>query len=89
MEVDHMKKKINQMLNWFEDHFNFLIELLAFIGGLFCILLAVFIFIMLIFDGAWLNERSIEVIFIPGVIGFFGVIILFALRITRFMTNKS
>jgi hypothetical protein len=83
-----MKKKINQLLNWFEERFNYLIELLAFIGGLFCIVLAIFIFIMLIFDANWMNERSIEVIFIPGVIGFFGVIILFALRITRYMTKK-
>lgn len=83
-----MKIKINQLLNWFEDHFNFLIELLAFIGGLFCIVLALFIFVMLMFDATWLNERSIEVIFLPGVIGFFGVMILFALRITRYMTNK-
>lgn len=84
-----MKSKINQLLNWFENHFNFLIELLAFIGGLFCIILALFIFVVLMFDATWLNERSIEVIFIPGVIGFFGVMILFALRITRYMTNKS
>ncbi|MDY0295109.1 MAG: hypothetical protein RBQ71_04805 [Acholeplasmataceae bacterium] len=84
-----MKIKINQLLNWFEDHFNFLIELLAFIGGLFCIGLALFIFVMLMFDATWLNERSIEVIFLPGIIGFFGVMILFALRITRYMTNKS
>ncbi len=83
-----MKKRINQLLNWFEEHFNYLIEMLAFIGGLFCIVLAIFIFIMLIFDANWMNERSIEVIFIPGVIGFFGVIILFALRITRYMTKK-
>ena len=83
-----MKKKINQLLNWFEEHFNYLIELLACIGGLFCIGLAIFVFIMLIFDVNWLSERSIEVIFIPGFIGFFGVIILFALRITRYMTKK-
>lgn len=83
-----MKQKINQLLNWFEDKFNFIIELLAFIGGVFCILFAIFVFIMMVFSVNWVSELAFEVIILPGVIGFFGVIILFALRITRFMTQK-
>ncbi|HAX03895.1 MAG: hypothetical protein A2Y45_07750 [Tenericutes bacterium GWC2_34_14] len=83
-----MKKRINQLLNWFENHFNFVIELIAFIGGIFCIGLALFLFVVLLVDPSWIAETTIEIIFIPGVIGFFGVMILFALRITRYMTNK-
>jgi flagellar biosynthesis protein FliQ len=83
-----MKKRINQLLSWFEDHFNFVIELIAFIGGIFCIGLALFLFVVLLVDPAWIAETTIEIIFIPGIIGFFGVMILFALRITRYMTNK-
>ncbi len=83
-----MKQKINQLLNWFEDRFNFIIELLAFLGGIFCILFAIFIFVLMIFQVEWVPEITFEIIILPGVIGFFGVIILFALRITRFMTQK-
>ncbi|HOI85542.1 MAG TPA: hypothetical protein PLP48_05635 [Acholeplasmataceae bacterium] len=83
-----MKQKINQLLNWFEDRFNFIIELLAFLGGIFCILFAIFIFVLMIFQVEWVSEITFEIIILPGVIGFFGVIILFALRITRFMTQK-
>ncbi|PKK98508.1 MAG: hypothetical protein CVV57_07300 [Tenericutes bacterium HGW-Tenericutes-2] len=82
-----MKKQINRLLNWFENKFNYLIELLAFIGGLFCILFSIFMFIMLLIDASWLSETRFEIIILPGVIGFFGVIILFALRITRYMTK--
>ncbi len=82
-----MKKQIHRLLNWFEDKFNYIIELLAFIGGLFCILFALFIFIASLFDLEWFTETQFEIIILPGVIGFFGVIILFALRITRHMTK--
>ena len=82
-----MKNGINRLLNWFEKKFNYLIELLAFIGGVFCILFSVLIFIVSIFDITWLSEAKFEIIILPGVIGFFGVIILFALRITRYLTK--
>ena len=82
-----MKRKINRLLDWFERHFNYLIELIAFVGGVFCLFLAVFLFIVLLFDVTIVTESNIEMIFIPGIIGFFGVIILFALRITRHLTN--
>ena len=84
-----MKKVLNRVLDWFEVHFNFLIELLAFIGGIFCILFALFLFVIQMINPDFLNELAFEIIILPGVIGFFGVIILFALRITRFMTKKS
>jgi hypothetical protein len=42
---------------------------------------------MLLIDASWLSETRFEIIILPGVIGFFGVIILFALRITRYMTK--
>lgn len=83
-----MKHRINQLLNWFEDHFNFMIELLAFIGGIFCLLFAIFLFFMRIFNQQWFFEDSITFVFLPGLIGFFGVLILFALRITRYLTKK-
>ena len=84
-----MKKGINKILDWFEEHFNYLIELLAFMGGVFCILFALFVFVMMLFQVNWMTELSFEVIILPGAIGFFGVVILFALRITRYMTNQN
>ncbi len=84
-----MKNKINRLLNWFENHFNFLIELLAFIGGIFCILFALFIFIMMMTKVNWISELSFELIILPGVFGFLGVMILFSLRITRHMTKDG
>ena len=84
-----MKKRINTLLDWFEGHFNYLIELLAFLGGLFCLFLAIFLFVVLLFDVTIVTESRIEMVFIPGIIGFFGVIILFALRITRHLTDEE
>jgi ABC-type cobalamin transport system permease subunit len=82
-----MKRSINKFIDWFEDKFNFIIDVMALLGGAFCIFLAVFVFINLIVsDGTWLD--GIAVIFAPGLIGFFGIIILFALRITRSLTKK-
>lgn len=82
-----MKKNIHNLLDWFEEHFNYWIELLAFIGGLFCLLFAIFLFIVLIFDIEAIMDSSLTMVFLPGVVGFFGVIILFALRITRHLTK--
>jgi ABC-type cobalamin transport system permease subunit len=82
-----MKRFINKFIDWFEDKFNFIIDALALLGGAFCIFLAIFVLVNLIVsDGAWLE--GIDVVFIPGLIGFFGIIILFALRITRNLTKK-
>jgi ABC-type cobalamin transport system permease subunit len=82
-----MKRSINKFIDWFEDKFNFIIDVMALFGGAFCIFLAVFVFINLIVsNGTWLE--GIAVIFAPGLIGFFGIIILFALRITRSLTKK-
>ncbi len=81
-----MKEKINRFIDWFESHFNFIIDILALIGGAFCILLGIFVFIMYVFfENPILN--NIDIIIIPGVLGFFGIIVLFALRITRKLTK--
>lgn len=83
-----MKQKINRFIDWFENKFDFIIDIIALIGGAFCILLAIFVFVMvLIFDFTALDY--IGIILIPGAIGFFGIIILFALRITRSITKKQ
>jgi hypothetical protein len=82
-----MKKTINRFLDWFEDKFSIIIDTLALIGGAFCIFLAIFLFISLLFQiEAVLN--ALEMIILPGAIGFFGIIILFALRITRRITKN-
>lgn len=83
-----MKKAINKFIDWFEEKFDFIIDIIALIGGAFCILLAISVFVLvLIFDFTALDY--IGIILIPGVIGFFGIIILFALRITRSITKKN
>lgn len=82
-----MKQKINRFIDWFERKFNFIIDLLALIGGAFCIFLAVFVFVTLLVSDASVLD-SISIVFIPGIIGLFGIIILFALRITRSITQK-
>ena len=77
-----MKEKVNDFVDWFENHFNFIIDLLALIGGAFCILLGIFVFVFSLFNEMNYLE-GIEIIVVPGLLGFFGIIILFALRITR------
>jgi len=42
---------------------------------------------MIVFFQPFLPD-FMDYIFIPGIIGFFGVIMLFALRITRSLTKK-
>jgi hypothetical protein len=82
-----MRKKCNQFLDWFESKFNLIIDILALMGGAFCIFLSFFAFVALLFR--WQSALDqLEFIILPGLIGFFGVIILFALRITRNLTKK-
>jgi len=82
-----MKARLNKWIDWFEEHFNFIVDTLALFGGLFCLLLAIIVFFVGIF-GDVDSIDNVEVIIIPGVLGFFGIIMLFALRITRRLTNK-
>lgn len=82
-----MKRAINRFIDWFEDKFNFIIDIIALIGGTFLIMFAIFMFVMIVFFQPFLPD-FMDYIFIPGVIGFFGVIMLFALRITRSLTKK-
>ena len=82
-----MKKGINRFIDWFEDKFNFIIDIIALIGGTFCLVLAIIVFIMALTNVETTLE-AFSVIIIPGVIGFFGIIVLFALRITRSLTKK-
>jgi hypothetical protein len=83
-----MKSKVNRVLSWFEKNFNFYIEALAFLGGLFCLVFALALFVIMLVDIEFLENSPIIVILLPGFIGFFGVMILFALRITRFLTRE-
>jgi hypothetical protein len=82
-----MKNALNRFIDWFEAKFSFIIDTLALLGGAFCIFLAIFLFIsLLIPNEAILN--AMEIIIVPGALGFFGIVILFALRITRSLTKK-
>lgn len=82
-----MKRKINTFIDWFEDKFNFIIDTIALVGGTFMIIFSIVIFILLIIDATPILD-IFEYIILPGVIGFFGILILFALRITRHLTKK-
>lgn len=82
-----MKNALNRFIDWFEARFSILIDILALFGGAFCIFLAVFAFVMLLTS----NIETLDafgVVMIPGLIGFFGILMLFALRITRHLTRK-
>ena len=83
-----MKHRINKLLDWFEAHFNYIIELIAFLGGIFCILFAITMFVILLIDQETITDAALGIVLLPGLIGFFGVIILFALRITRHLTHE-
>ena len=82
-----MKNKINGFIDWFESKFNIFIDILALVGGAFCIFFAIFVFVNILIDSQYL-ENVMNVIILPGVLGFFGIMILFALRITRHLTKK-
>ena len=83
-----MKKKVNAFIEWFEDKFNFIIDIIALIGATFCILLGIAVFFIGIFKGLDALD-NISIIIIPGVLGFFGIIMLFALRITRHLAKEN
>ncbi|MDD3123901.1 MAG: hypothetical protein PHC62_10410 [Candidatus Izemoplasmatales bacterium] len=82
-----MKTKISTFIDWFEKHFNFIIDIIALIGGTFMILFSLAIFISLLTNSDTL-VNVFEIIVLPGAIGFMGIAILFALRITRHITKK-
>ena len=89
MERDYiMKNKTDTFIDWFEEHFNFIIDITALIGSMVIIFLALFVFVLGI-----LNQTDtlnfIEFIILPGFIGFMAIIMLFALRITRHLTKKD
>lgn len=82
-----MKDKINGIIEWFESKFNFIIDMIALIGGTFMILMSGIIFVSVLLDSdAILNV--FEMIVLPGAFGFFGILMLFALRITRHVTTR-
>ena len=83
-----MKKKVNAFIEWFEDKFNFIIDIIALLGATFCILLGIAVFFIGIFKGLDALD-NISIIIIPGVLGFFGIIMLFALRITRHLAKEN
>jgi len=83
-----MKNKINNIIDWFEEHFNFIVDITALLGSVFTIFFAIFIFICVIFDRESILNH-IEVIILPGFAGFMAIIMLFALRITRHLTKEK
>lgn len=82
-----VKNALNRFIDWFESKFSILIDTLALFGGAFCIFLAIFVFVTLLVGGQEILN-VLEVVAMPGAIGFFGIIVLFALRITRSITRK-
>ncbi len=85
-----MKSKLNRLIDWFESRFNILIDMIALVGATFMILFSLILFVTLLLDSETLLD-AFGVIIPPGAIGFFGILMLFALRITRHITrnNKS
>lgn len=82
-----MKNALNRFIDWFESKFSILIDTLALLGGAFCIFLAIFVFITLLIGSQDILE-VLDIVAMPGAIGFFGIIVLFALRITRSIAKK-
>ncbi len=82
-----MRERLNRFIDLFESKFNIIIDITALIGSLFCIFLSIFVFIGSFFSSP--NEFfPYEIIILPGVLGFFALIMLFALRITRHLTKE-
>ncbi len=83
-----MKNALNRFIDWFESKFSILIDTLALLGGAFCIFLAVFVFVTLLTGNQEILD-VVDVVAMPGAIGFFGIIVLFALRITRSIAKRQ
>lgn len=83
-----MKQKINKFIDWFESKFNFIVDIIALIGGIFLILFGIFLFVVLVLN-VEIQDLNLDIIYLPGVMGFFGIVVLFALRITRHLTKKE
>jgi len=81
-----MKKAVNGFMDWFEERFNVIIDLVAFVGASFMILFSLALFVSLLIDQNSLLD-IFEVVVPPGLFGFFGILMLFALRITRRLTK--
>jgi len=83
-----MKKKINRFIDIFENKFSFIIDVTALIGSIFTILLSITMFILLITSGEDVLN-GIFIILLPGFLGFSAILMLFALRITRYLTKED
>lgn len=82
-----MKDLINNWIDAFEDKFNHIIDLVALVGSLVAIASSVFIFFAILLDGQ--IPFLFELIIPPGVIGFFSILMLFALRLVRRIARKD
>ena len=83
-----MKEKINRFIDIFENKFSFIIDVTALIGSIFTILLSITMFILLITSGEDVLN-GIFIILLPGFLGFSAILMLFALRITRYLTKED
>jgi len=83
-----MKKKINRFIDIFENKFSFIIDVTALIGSIFTILLSITMFILLITSGEDVLN-GIFIILLPGFLGFSAILMLFSLRITRYLTKED
>ncbi|QMS85406.1 hypothetical protein [Candidatus Xianfuyuplasma coldseepsis] len=81
-----MKDNVNRLIEWFESKFNFIIDVTALIGGTFMIVMSGVIFVSVLLDSNAILD-VFEMIVLPGAFGFFGILMLFALRITRHLTK--
>lgn len=82
-----MKNSFNKIIDWFENHFNILIDMIALLGATFMIIFSLILFISSLTESDVLLN-AFEIIIPSGAIGFFGILMLFALRITRHITKK-
>lgn len=83
-----MKAKVNRFIDWFDHKFSFIIDITALIGSVATIIMSVTLFVLLLVNGES-GFDGIFIILIPGFIGFAGILMLFALRITRHITKNK
>ena len=80
---------IQRMLTWFDQRFAPYLDLIAMLGGLLTMLIAITVFLLIVFVPEASFDMPLAVVLLPGFIGFLGVLLLLLLRLSRLLSQRK
>lgn len=80
---------IQRLLGWFDQRFAPYLEVIAMLGGIATMLIAITVFALILFVPEASFDMPLAVVLLPGFIGFLGVSLLMLLRLTRLLSERK